>query len=518
MPLPAPNSEWPPPQWSDIYTAYDQWSAWYSGDADRLTHVYERDGSPQRVRPSQHSDGLVGKVSRWFWGTPPSASQRSTKLHVPAASDLAGTSADLLYADMPSVTVDDTATQARLDELLDDGLLTTLVEAAEVAAALGGCFLRVGWDSTVVPDRPLVDVVHPDSVIPTFYRGHLTEATIHQVLASDKNGVLRHLERHAPGIVEHALYLGTGSDLGRPVPLAEHPETADLAEQLVDSNAIKTGIDGLDIVYKPNLTPNRMWRNHPVGAHLGRSDYSGVEPLMDSLDEVYTAWMRDIRLAKGRIVVPQYYLDNLGRGQGAAFDLDREVFSPVNRPPDSSSSGDITASQFAIRHEEHSATARELHQQIVQAAGYSAQTFGLTSEVAMTATESNARERKTLLTRGKKTRLDGMALARLVEILLAVDRVQFKSPVQPQRPTVEYPPVVTAQPSERAETARLLSQAEAASTYTLVSMNHPEWDDTDVRAEVDRIQNERGAAMPDPAEVMRQTAAGENLDEQEAEQ
>ncbi|WP_017972512.1 hypothetical protein [Actinopolyspora halophila] len=509
MPLPAPNSDWPPPQWSDIYTAYDRWSAWYSGDADRLTHVYERDPQPQRVRQSQFSDGLVGRVSRWFWGTPPSPAQRSTKLHVPAAADIAGTSADLLYADMPTVTVDDSATQTRLDELLDDGLLTTLVEAAEVAAALGGCFLRVGWDRSVLGDRPLVDVVHPDSAVPTFYRGYLTEVTFHQVLADDKNGVLRHLERHVPGGVEHALYLGTSSNLGRPVPLTEHPATADIAEQLADSNLVETGIDTLDVVYKPNVLPNRMWRNHPVGSALGRSDYSGVEHLMDALDETYTAWMRDIRLAKGRIVVPQHYLESQGPGQGAVADLDREVFTPVNRPPDASGASEITASQFAIRHEEHSATARELHQQIVQGAGYSAQTFGLTSEVAMTATESNARERKTLLTRGKKSRLDGMALARLIEVLLAVDRTQFGSTVQPQPPAIEYPPVVTAQPSERAETARLLSQAEAASTYTLVSMNHPEWDESEIAEEVDRIQSERGAAMPEPGESLGQLAAGQ---------
>lgn len=504
MPLPEPSTPWPPPAWRDVYGMYAAWSAWYAGDTDKLSSLYGASvGQVGFNRPAQHSDGIIGRAARWFWGTPVQAHQRSTKLHVPAASDVASTSSDLLFSQPPQMTTPATegqtnTTQDRLDELFDERATTALAEAAEVASALSGVFLRVTWDRQVVPDRPFITAVHPDSAIPTFRWGRLVEVTFHRELHRNDNGqVWRHLEHHAPGVVQNMLYLGSDDNLGRPVPLTDSPATEGLVNELSeDGVSIPTGYDGLDVVYVPNATPTRIWRNHPVASSLGRSDLSGVESLMDQLDECYTSWMRDIRLGKGRVMVPADYLDTRGRGQGALFDADREVFTPLNMMADDPAG--LTISQFAIRHEEHKATAYELLQRVVQGAGYSAQTFGLTAEVAMTATESNAKERKTHLTRGKKTRLWGMGLAAIAEAMLAIDRAKFNTPVDPVRPDVEFAPAVTEQQSERAETARMLFEANAASTQTLVEMVHPDWDADQVAAELGRIM----AAEPVPPEMV----------------
>lgn len=498
VPLPEPNTPWPPQQWQQVYDSYRAWSAWYSGDTDELTKVYGvTSGYLPDPRPSQLAGGIVGRVSRWFWGTP-QRQPRSHKLHVPAASDVASTSADLLFAQPPTISADenDTATQERLDELFGPDTTAALIDAAEVSAALSGVFLRAGWDRDIA-DRPLPSAVHPDAAVPTFRWGSLAEVTFHRTLAEHDRQMLRHLEHHSPGVVQHGLYLGDRDNLGRQVPLTEHPETARLAEGLAeDGQSIPTGLDGLDVVYVPNATPSRIWRAHPQAAHLGRSDLSGVEPLMDALDEAYTSWMRDVRLAKARLIVPEHYLETMGRGQGAIFDADREVFTGMNMLG-GKEGGDITPSQFAIRHQEHAATTAELWHRIVTGAGYSAQTFGLTGEVAMTATESNARERQSMLTRGKKVRLWRMGIARLAEVMLQLDRAQFGTGVTPQRPDVDFPPAVSEQPRERAETARMLADANAASTETLVRSVHPDWDDDRVQDEVDAIT----AARPSPPEM-----------------
>jgi hypothetical protein len=97
---------------------------------------------------------------------------------------------------------------------------------------------------------------------------------------------------------------------------------------------------------------------------------------MDSLDEVYSSWQRDVRLAKARLIVPQQYLDNIGRGKGAVFDPSREVYSPISMMASAGGTNDIMANQFAIRVQEHQATAGEYINRIVQGAGYSGQTFG----------------------------------------------------------------------------------------------------------------------------------------------
>src|SRR5205085_1548181 len=102
-----------------------------------------------------------------------------------------------------------------------------------------------------------------------------------------------------------------------------------LAVGLEDGNRKPTGIDKLTASYVPNMRPNRRYR----GLDLGRSDYQGVEDLLDALDETWTSWMRDLRLGRGRLVVPEAYLQSLGRGQGADFDADREVYAALEMPP-----------------------------------------------------------------------------------------------------------------------------------------------------------------------------------------
>ncbi|MGH3927585.1 MAG: hypothetical protein ACRDTT_32785, partial [Pseudonocardiaceae bacterium] len=343
---------------------------------------------------------------------------------MPLAADIASISANLLFGEQPTITVEDPATQTRIDELLDERTWEQIINAAELAAGLGGGYLRVGWDQDVT-DRPLLSVFGPDSAIPVFRWGRLSEVTFCQQLSRGANGeVLRHLERHAPGIVEHALYLGEDTNLGRVVPLTEHPDTAELTGSLDSDGVVPTGLPGLDVVHVVNV-PHRGWRTHPVGQYLGQPDIKGVEPLLDALDETVTAWMRDVRLGKARLLVPQNYLDTAGRGQGASFDLDREVFVGLNAL--AQGSFEVTAQQFAIRHAEHAATMSALMERAIGGAGYSAQTFGLTGEVAMTATESHARERRTHQTRSGKIRRWRPALTELVEIMLAVDAVVFGS-------------------------------------------------------------------------------------------
>jgi A118 family predicted phage portal protein len=416
-------------------------------------------------------------------------------MHVPIAGDLCGGSADLLFSEPPKLTVDDTTTQARLDELVDDGMLTTLQTAAEVGAALGGVYLRPVYDKDL-SDRPWIVAEHADRAIPEWTWGRLSAVTFWKVVREEDGQVWRWLQRHEPGLIFHGLYQGTAEKLGRPVPLEDDPATAGFAPLVGEDGSIPTGYDKLDVVYIPNQS-SRRWRSVDRLQHLGRSDLDGVEPLMDALDETYSSWMRDIRLGKGRIIVPETYLQSNGPGRGASWNPDQEAFSGVNvlRSGDGMA---LTVAQFAIRVQEHRETAEDLVNQILRSAGYSGQTFGLGDGVAVTATEVTARERRSMTTRGRKILRWRPALAQLVEALLAVDQHVFGGPVTPQRPTVEFEDSVQEDPLSLANTADVLRRAQAASTDTLVRMAHPEWDEDQVAAEVQRIQVEAGTAVPDP--------------------
>lgn len=302
--------------------------------------------------------------------------------------------------------------QARFDQLRESsGLDATLLEAAEIAAALSGVYLRLCWDAEV-QDGPWIDIVHPDSAVPEWRYGRLWAVTFWRELEdadpnARKGRVIRHLERHERGMILHGLYEGDRDSLGRQIPLSEAPDLEGLVEDLEDGNKIPAVEGRLTAVYIPNMRPNGAYRRFPQLQPLGRSDYTpAVMQLMDQLDEVMSSWMRDIRIGKGRMVVPEQYLDPQGRGKGAVFDEDREVYSTLNILPTAGGPPQITATQFAIRVDEHERTARALMDAIVRGAGYSSQTFGSDSEGAgaATATEINAREKRSVLTREKKIR------------------------------------------------------------------------------------------------------------------
>ncbi|MFC5789483.1 phage portal protein, partial [Agromyces tardus] len=410
MALPDYSGDWPPKPWDSAQAAYDLHSAWVQGDVNVLQSFYSEhlDGMPA-TRPSQWRGGIVGRMARFWWGRP--TQQAMKRLHVPAPADVARTSADLLFGQPPQwVLAEGDATnrkaaQDRLNKLLEGADVTaTLLEAAEIQAALGGVFLRL-WYDVDVTDKVMVSAVGPDCAIPEWRYGRLAAVTFWSVVAEDKRGTWRHLERHEPGRIEHALFVGDKDRIGRRMPLAEQDATAWAADLVDKDSSIPTGVKGLTAAYIANVRPARRWRNVPGLSQLGRSDFEGLEPLFDALDEAYSSWMRDLDLAKARLFVSASALEQDGPGQGASWDAEQMIYTPA--PSEDFSEGGpsslVQAQQFNIRHAEHLATCQSLLNRILVGAGYSTGDFGDDQlSGAMTATEVSARKSLSNQTRAKK--------------------------------------------------------------------------------------------------------------------
>jgi hypothetical protein len=503
VPLPQPNEVWPPKPLEYVFSDLARWSAWFSGSADELSRVYGG-AEDHRIRQTwTASGGLVGAVTRFFWGKRPSPGEQHTKLHVPVAAEIAQVSADLIFGQPPTVLVaDDDVTQARLDELIGDRGGIQLHEAAEACAALGHVYLRVGWDRDIDPTGPLLSTIDADAAFANYSYGHLRDVCFVREWV-DGGSVLRHFESHEPGVIFHAAYLGDAYNIGRIVPLEAHPQTADLVDSTMfadDSRpgvGIETGIDRLDVVGVANQR-SKTWRHLPAARDLGVPDIAGCEQVLDALDNCWSSWMRDIRHGRSRIHVPMHMMDNKGLGKGAEFDLDRELYVGLTSLPDGPLQ--LEATQFKIRYEEHAATATALLERIVGGAGYSLQTFGLDpSTSTQTATESWARQNRTQNTRNGKLRHWDRAVRDLSWILLAVDQAQFGGHGNPDLPvTVQFADTVSDSQLTRAQTATMLRSAAAASTRTLVELVHNDWDGEEIDAEVDLIHLEEGMTATQP--------------------
>jgi len=524
MPLPSDGENWPPKKLEPALDLMEIHDAWYLGDADVLSAVYRN----QKVRnhPAQYRGGVVGIAARLWWGKPLANGENRVKLHLPLAADVATMSADLLFSEPPRVVIENASKtnpdgtivvskeQQAIEKVVNaPEVHTVFLEAAETAAALGGAYLRLIWDKDRMEHvRP--DVVHADNAFPTFRNGHLEDVLFWvEVSEPGDKDTLRHVELHERGKITHALYKGTGDSLGSQIGLDEHPETEWLAQLSADNSGVSgvtrdgrtvvlaTGVEGLTATYVPNMLPNRLFRKNAYLSQFGRSDYAGVEHAFDAIDEAWTSWARDVRLAKARIIVPNAYLESLGPGGGAYFDTDREVYEGLDFLTSDGGSKTITPQQFAIRVHEHQATITEWTRYALRGAGYSPSSLGEQgSSVQRTATEVSAEERLSNRTRDKKINYWKAALGDFVRTWLDLEaNVYGNADVKlSEPPEIRFPSESQQDPRELAEIASLQAGSQSASIMTRVRGMHPEWDGATVNEEVERIRQEMGIGAPEP--------------------
>lgn len=546
MPLPTNGSLWPPEHLQPAFTKMQEWAAWYSGEPSRIIDVYS-------AQPS-NSTG----VPWWrFWSRAGAAAQgaQRAQLHVPLAGDLAGTSAALIFGEAPRIRIkpaheleeeqanlqeqklkkaatapldpfdpdaraeaaaadaDAKAVEAeqaakpkpqtpeakseeRLLKILEEGdFYSRIIEAAESAAAVGGVYIYPVWDKDL-RDFPLLGVAQSDQAIPEFTFGILTRVTFYRVVEKNDKEIWRHVEVHEvegtgesrKAVVLHGLYKGSNGDLGVAVTLGVQHATANLEPR------VELPFKELDVQYVPNMRPNRLFR----GSGLGVADIQGAETLLDALDETYASWMRDIRLAKARIIVPREYLRFDGDDPNGvpALDIDQEVYVGMDMDPGlSQDARAMLAHQFAIRYKEHQETARDLVDRIVSNAGYTPMTLGVSSGTGDPAAAAlRVSEHKTILTLKRKSTFWRTALAQVLYHMQLIDGEIFGSGVEAFRPSVTTADSIIDNPLELAQTALAMKTAEASSVETRVRILHPEWSESEIDAEVARIEGEKPAA------------------------
>jgi len=197
-------------------------------------------------------------------------------------------------------------------------------------------------------------------------------------------------------------------------------------------------------------------------------------------------------------------LDNVGTGQGSAFNAEQEAYASMNMlAGDNPKLADqIQQVQFNIRVQEHKDTADDLTMKILTAAGYSAETFGMYDGGGpiKTATEVEAKQQRSLLTRDRKWRLWRPALQDALAKLLTVDRALFSNNTVPDGVDIDATISDAVQESmlSLAQTVQALRAAEAASDEVIVGMLHPDWDDEQIKDEIALIKAQKPEPLPDP--------------------
>lgn len=452
------------------------------------------------VYNGEHSNLIATAVTGSFWKR-----NGKCRIHIPIGADIAATSADLLFGEEPRFVCYDNAYgeeessgQKRLDDLvIDNNIFGLLNEGAETCSAIGDVFLKLNW-RTEESDHPLLTVTQGDAAWPEYVLGVLKCIHFFTILKRDTttSAVWRIYERYERGKITMTVFKGTDSDIG-------HEESEGILNELGYEREIIPPVDDMLAVHIPNMRPNRMDRS---SAH-GRSDYDGLRDLMDSLDEAYSSWMRDVRLAKARLIVPAEYLrrkpQDLFRDREYTFEFDEDVETLVALDIDTEDKGTsaITPSQFAIRAAEHAATCLDLIRNIVTAAGYAPQTFGLNIEGnAQSGTALHIREKKSFGTRSKKQTYWKSPLEQIMTALVHLDAAIYPQSGSQSDDVVKvhFSDNTSNDLSTISAAVEMLNRADAISVQMKVQMLHPDWTKKQVMEEVDRIMEEKGSDMDDP--------------------
>ena len=422
------------------------------------------------------------------------------KQHVPVAADIASVSASLLFGEEPRFSIydeslGDTEDSAlpRLDAIIGgNGLLQKLNEAAESASAAGDVFLKCRYDKERL-NMPSIQVVRGADALPEYRLGQLQCIHFFTLLKVDsKTGnYWRVYERYEPGRILTAVYQGLSSTLGTEEPalleaLGIEPEVIPPTEDMLAAHIV-------------NMKPSRLWPTDDKG----RSDFEGLRDMLDALDEVYTSWLRDIRLAKSRLIVPAEFLrrkpEDMFQGGSYKYEFDEDVETLVALDIGEESEQKITSSQFAIRSAEHAATYENTLRTIISMAGYSPQTFGLDiNGNAESGTARRIMEKKSLSTNAKKQNYWRAPLEAFLTAVLHLDKALYGNNDLHDDDSVRvelHDPIATGI-ADMAGSVNLLHSAQAASTQTLVKLLHPDWQQAKVDEEVAAIQAETGLVEP----------------------
>lgn len=474
-------------------------SAWYTGEAEVLANFYF-DSDLQNYMNLNYGTRNNNK----FWARQ-IRNESNFFIHVPIANDISETSSSFLFGESPIIRFASDSegmkdNQKQLDDILTkSGFYGKLVEAAEVASAIGGVYMKVAWDSEL-SEEPIPVIVQCEQAFPTFKFGKLVKVTFVYDVSNDGSTVYRLAETIERGKITNELYKGSSDNLGKIVNLSECEETKDI-EQVVDT------ADTMTCVYIPNLLPNKLNRQSPTG----RSDYQGQETLMDALDEVFSAWMVDVQIARGKIHVPSGYVKELEGGK-TKFNIDTMMYEELDIDP-TAMTKPIEATQFEIRAEQFEKTCLNLLDRIITSAGYSPQSFGLNiAGRAESGTALNVRERKSFATTNKKQSYWEEALKNLIKAMCVIKQTFLGGNFTCELDVnIAFSDGISNNMSEVSNSVKTLSDAKAISTDTKVRMVHPEWTDEQVEQEVERIMNDDSAGQPmDNPEDLTQMEFGNN--------
>jgi hypothetical protein len=484
-------------------------------NADRLLRKLERatDWPPKGDRK------LLEDLFQWIWfreadgdqlkqAHPGGWDEEKPYLVDPLASRIAEAFADLIFGEEPDFQAAKKADQQRLEDLVaENDLASELQQGAELSTSEGEVWWRVRVDRAA-SDWPMVEFHSRTNVMPLFSGRQIIAIAFIQVIEDDKEA-WRYVECHAEGIILNKLYkiplgdatptssgsiipvvMHVGHPFGDQVSLSDRPETEDLDAVWEHGQPMLAG----RIINRRGRTPR-----------VGISQYKRVKDILYSVNEAATIGQQNMRLtARKRAVVdesvlqPQFDDDGKQISERPVFDSQDDVYIA------SALDENLESKQGPFKILEYSFDAAalvewylHLEDIVLTRTRTAPQLVGRHVESAVTGPALRARLLDSMLAANGKARWWDGGVPQLIKCLQLIDKLPIRSggfgrswEDANEKPTMRRKSIIPEDPKDEADRHAVLMGSELESQFTAIADMHPEWSDSEIQDEMDRIRSD----------------------------
>jgi len=472
-----------------------EWIAYWSGLRDN-NEIYVRNEAIKR--------GMGGRNRQAYIAQP-----------VPRA--LSQASANLLFGEPPTIKAGNPDDQERLDAIIGTNKLFAQCRAAAITSSSeGGVYLKVSIDPSTPRGQkvPLIQFIEERRVIPNFQNfSELVSATV-ITNWQENNKVYRLMENHIPGYISYELYAGGSNEIGLKIPLANHPKTAGIEEEM------ETGVSELLVSY----IPNSLNTNSPFGV----SDYAnGIDDLFFAFNDATSIAHRATQSGVPLTVLPRELLD-----ENQSLNHEKTIVA-VNKLADTLGEGDVSKMIETVQHnaqqDKFMSYAKEVLDLLLIFSGISPQSIGRSVDGGATSgTALKLKMSSTLSTAAGKAVFYEDSLAEMLRLAAILDTETFGdgNNIKEAADWTEAESAVSVKlddglPDDEIEMANIIQRLKASGAISLeqaVRKANPHMTDEQVEAEIDAIRAETQAETAAIGEALPTTNIGNILSDITAEE
>lgn len=373
-------------------------SVWYSGIETDIQYFYTKEA------PKFHRKGAQESLN-YFWAK---ADTNFRKIHSGFPQLISEKMVDLLLSSGYNIVVeggDEAKLQETLDNILEDNKFKSMIlaKAIETESWSGGTSLKLSWNPAL-SNYPIIEVWEPENYTNTVVSGRIVEDIF--FIYYDK-GARKFRLSEIYGVDDKGSYIdykleeltfNTAEGQWTLTSLSELEQTRDL------KRVEFAGYFKRLSMYKANKLPNSEFRY----SIIGESDYAGSYGAFDAVDEIISTWIQEFRDGKLYRYFPEELMIKDADGKytyPAPFVKEHVLFA--DSPSENVDKQKISYMQGDIRVEKHIESYKVWVTQIINNAGLSPLTVGVTGleSIDASAESQQEREKVSIRTRNKKAEM-----------------------------------------------------------------------------------------------------------------